>query len=184
MGATPRVIDFKDVSDGGGRFNKKHQDEGEYIATVIKVEDAPSKKDGVDQWLYTIQVGSGTYPYYCKLDLKSYWKIKNLLKAAGLNVPPKKVNVDPNVLVDKKIGISLQDTEWNDKIQSEIGAVLSIAQVKANAAAQGEVVEEEEEEEEEDEDEAPKPVKKAKAKAAPTPAVDDDELEELEIDTL
>ena len=56
--ASVGVIDFTNVKDGGDIFNKKRQQEGDYKAKITKVVDRPSKKDGVAQWLFTIQAGS------------------------------------------------------------------------------------------------------------------------------
>ena len=60
--ASEGVLDFTNVKDGGGSFNKKRQPEGDYAAKITAVADAPAKADNVMQWRFTIQVGAGTYP--------------------------------------------------------------------------------------------------------------------------
>jgi len=210
MAAKEVVVDFTNVKDGGGIFNKKHQPAGDYKAKVTKVEDAPSKKDGIGQWLFTIQAGAGTYPYYCKHQENQFWKVRNLLVAAGINVPKKKVKVNPNVLVGKTIAVTLDDDEYDGKLQSNVVATFPVSELGDQVDDEDEDLDDEVEdtEDDDDEDEAPAP-KKKKAKPAPVeedddddddeddePAppkkkkkakkveVDDDELEELDIDDV
>lgn len=202
MPATPKVVDMTNVKDGGA-FNKKHYPVGDYEARITKVGDAPAKSDGVDQWLFTISVKTGTYPFYCKQQENQFWKIRNLITATGMNVPKKKVRVDPNKLVGKTIGVTLEDAEWEGRMQSEIAAVFPPDEIQARKTAEAGTDDEEEVEdiEEEEEEEAPPPppkakkkkaaveastssVKTKKKKAKPAAEVDDEELEELEIEDL
>jgi hypothetical protein len=179
MGAKKANLDFTNVKEGGN-FSKKHMPTGDYLAKVTKVEDAmpKDKDDKTPMWLFTLQLvktPSATYPYYCKLQENQLWKVRNLLVAAGLNVPKKKVGVDPNRLVGKLVAVSLDDTEYNDKEQSEIGAIFSPKELD------GEVDVDEpddvDEDEDDEEEEAP-PKKKSKKAAVPVVEEDDDEEEE------
>lgn len=184
MGATPTVIDFSDVPEEGGRtFNKKRQPAGDYLGKIIKVQDEKSKKDGVAQWLYTIQVGRYTYPYYCKLQANQYWKIRGLFKAAGINVPSKRVKVNPELAVSKSVGVTLEDDEYEGKEQSVVDAIFPPSELEDNAgvAEQGD----DDEEIEDEEVETPTPAPKKKPKAPPAaPVIEDDELDELEVEDL
>jgi hypothetical protein len=185
------ALDFTNVKEGGGSFNKKRQPEGDYRAKVVSVADAPSKKDGIMQWLFTIEAGSGTYPYYCKHQENQLWKIRNLLVAAGISVPKKRVKVDPNVLVGKIIGVTLEDDEYEGKLQSNIAATFPASELEGadddedaeeEVEADDEVEEEVADDEEEEVEEAPAPKRK---KAAPAPVEDDDdELEEIDIEDI
>lgn len=215
MGATAEQIDFTNVKEGGN-FNKKHQAPGDYLATVIKVEDAVKKDDkSVKMWLFTIKVGTGTYPYYCNRNAANQlWKIRNLMVAAGINVPKKRVKVDPNKVVNRKIGVTLEDEEYEGKMQSSISATFPTSELEDG----GQTTDDEDATEDEDLEEvdeptpAPKAEKKAKKekegkkgkktkeapevveapqgkkkkgkKAKPADAVSDSELEELEIEEL
>ena len=127
--ATKMQLDFTNVKDGGS-FNKKHQTPGDYRAKITKVVDAKSKKDDSKMWLFTIQVGTGLYPFYCKIQENQLWKIRNLFVAAGINVPKKRVAVDPNKVVGKEIGVTLEDEEYEGKMQSEIGAVFPTSELE------------------------------------------------------
>lgn len=197
MTASAGVIDFTNVKEGGN-FNPKRRPEGDYKAKITKVEDAESKKDGKAQWLFTIQVGSGTYPYYCKHEENQYWKIRNLLVAAGMTVPKKKVKVDPNKLVGKFIGVTLEDDEYEGKKKSVVAATFPVSELEDE-----DVEDEADDADDEDEDDEPTPPKKAKKppveddddededdepappkkKAKPAPVEDDDDEDEDEDDT-
>lgn len=189
---TKAVIDFSDVPESGGRkFKKVRQVAGDYRAKVLKVEDSPTKESKEPQWLFTIQAGRGVYPYYVKYqDKKQFWKVRQLLKAAGLNVPSKRVKVDPEKVVGREIAVTLEDDDYNGKDQSTIDSIFPLSELQANdAPEQGDDEEEVEdadtdtEDETEDEEEvAPPPKKKKKPVAAPV--IEDDELDELEVEDL
>lgn len=206
---TSQTVDFSNVKEGGATFNKKRVPAGDYAAKVTKVQDSPAK-DGIHQWLFTIELTSKftdrKFPYYCKLQENQLWKLRNLFLAGGVVVPKKKVKVDPTKIVGRLIGITLEDDEYDNKLQSVISAVFPASDLDDAADEADDLDEDEEEGDDEEEDEdatdeeddeedeeeeepAPAPpVKKAAAKktaakkAAPT--VSDDELEELDLDDL
>ena len=191
-----KTLDFTNVKEGGGQFNKKRQPAGDYKGRVTKVVDAPSKA-GDDQWTYTIVVGGGTYPYRCQFAPNVLWKLRNLFVAAGINVPKKRVKVNAELPVGKYIGVTLEDDEYDGKAQSDVAAVFPTSELSDEAVDADDDVEEEEEEEdiapvaddeeeeEEEEEPPPPPAKKKKSKPAPPPVEDDDdELEELDIEDM
>lgn len=186
--ASAAALDFTNVKDGGGTFNKKRQPEGDYRAKVTKVQDVESKADKTPMWLFTIEVGTGTYAYYCKHVENQLWKIRNLLVAAGISVPKKRVKVDPNKVVGKFIGVTLEDDEYDGKPQSNIAAVFPASELDDTADDDDdddveEEVDDTEEVEDDEEEEAPAP-KRKKAAPAPVEEEDDDELEEIEIEDI
>lgn len=174
--AGAKALDFTNVKEGGGLFNKKRQPAGDYRAKVTKVVDSPAKKDGVDQWLFTIQVGTGTYPLYCKLVPDQLWKLRNLLMACGLNVPKARVKVNPQKAVGREIAVTLDDDEYDDgdKVhkQSQVTATFPLSELDGNAAENDE--DEEEDDDDEEEEEVTPPTTKKK-KAAPVVEDDDDD---------
>lgn len=202
--ATTAVIDFTNVKEGSG-FNKKRMPAGDYLARISRVEDSPSKKDGEPQWLFTITLEnhkSVAYPYYCKLVENQLWKLRNLIQAAGIAVPKKKIKLDPEKLVGKLIGITLEDDEYEGKEQSVIEAIFEASEVADSGLPSAPDVDDDDEDEDEapaprkkaapapepedddedDEDDEPAPApKKAAKKAAP---VEDDDLDELDLDDL
>lgn len=126
------ALDFTNVKEGGGNFNKKRQPEGDYKAKILKVQDSPAKGDGIMQWLFTLEVGTGVYPYYCKHQENQLWKIRNLFTAAGISIPKKRVNVDPNKVVGKVIGVTLEDDEYEGKLQSNIAATFPASELEGD----------------------------------------------------
>lgn len=199
--AKPVQMDFTNVKDGGN-FNKKRQQSGDYRAKIVKVEDTTKKDDtSVKMWLFHIQVGSGTYPYYCTYTAENQlWKIRNLFIAAGINVPKKRVAIDPNKVVGREIGVTLEDDEYDGKKQSNIASTFPTSELTGDAPDGAE-----DDDDEDDVEEAPKKKKGKKAKEAPqgedveapqggkkgkkkkakkVDDVDDSELEELDIDEI
>lgn len=191
--AKPVQVDFTNVKDGGN-FNKKRQPAGDYKADIIKVTDVAKKGEKKkSMWLFTITVKSGTYPYYCNyLEENQLWKIRNLFIAAGINVPKKRLQVDPNKVVGRSIGVTLEDDEYDGKAQSNIASTFPTSELDGD------------EPDEDEQDEKPKKKKGKKSKeAAPEPVeapqggkkgkkgkakkvddVSDSELEELDIDEI
>lgn len=175
------VLDMTNVKEGGPSFNKRRVPEGDYLAKITKVEDAPVKSGdnkGAAQWLFTITLvekANAVYPYYCQFAENQLWKIRNLLVAAGITVPRKRVKVDPEKLVNKTIAVTLQDGEYEGKEQSEIAAIFSPSEMDGGSSD----VDEEEEDEEEDEEPTPAPKTKRRA-PEPEPEEDEDDDEEAE----
>lgn len=197
-----RALDFTDVKDGGGRFRKTHYPAGDYKAKILKVEDAKKKSDNSPMWLVSIAVKAGIYPYYLTFESNTLWKIRNLFIAAGLPVPKKRVKVDPQKLVGKVIGVTLDEEEYEGKMQGVIASTFPSSELEGggddddveedNSSDEDEEDEDEEEEksddsddeEEEDEEPAPKPKKKKKKDKGKKAASDDDSLEELDIEDV
>ena len=185
-----KSVDFSNVKEGSG-FRKTRVPQGDYKAKITAVADAPSKKDGVFQWCFTIDLPEGgVYPYYCKLQENQLWKLRNLLVAAGKNVPKKKVSVDPSVVVGKWIGVTMEDDEYDDKAQSNVAAVFpasDLTQTEGPGDEEDEDEEEDEDTEEEEDDEedeeeepTPPPARKKKRKPAPEPEPEEEDEEEEE----
>jgi hypothetical protein len=136
MAATPRAMDFTNVKDGG-QFNPRRKPAGDYRAKITKVEDHTSKGSNTpDNWVFTIVLAvdaRSTYPYYCGFDEKQAWKARNLCIAAGIAVPKKRVKVDPNKLVNKEIGITLDDDEYEGKPKSVIVGTFPVDELSSDA---------------------------------------------------
>lgn len=170
-----KVLDFSKVKDRG-RYNPKHVSEGPYKAKVAGVVETEAKTDEEDMWVFEIHLQgvkrSGSYPYYCKLQANQMWKVRNLFTAAGLKVPKKKVKVDPTKLVDRLIGVEMEDDEYEGRLKSVISDVFPLSELDdrdlPDASDDDEEVDESEETEDEDEDEE----------------VEDEDLEEIDIEEV
>jgi hypothetical protein len=177
MAVNPKVFDFTNVSDGSG-YRPKRKPAGEYLAVLVSVEEKESNQ-GNDMWVFAAKLKSdptAVYPIHCTLNESSLWKLRNLIMATGAAAPKKRVKIDPQKLLNREIGLILDDHEYDGKESSQVTATIPV----------GELTEEEP---------APTPAKKAapkavaKKKAQPEPDdddddVDDEDLEELDLEEL
>lgn len=190
---SPKIVDFSNVKDASG-FNTKPVPPGDYLAKIVKVADAESKKDGTFQFVFSIRLekfSQNTYPYYCKLQENQLWKLRNLLIAAGMNVPKRRMKLDPSKVVGKTIGITMEDDEYDGKPKSTIASVFPASELgddlvnDSTAEDEDDLADAAEDDMEDDlndlelEDDTPAP-KAKKAAAKPAPEVEDDDEEEEE----
>ena len=166
--AKAAVVDFSNVKDGG-QFNKKQYPPGDYLGKITSVVDAVKKDDKkVAMWLFTIKVKTGTYPYYVTPAAENQaWKVRNLFVAAGVTVPKKRVNVDPNKVVGKEIGVTLEDEEYDGKMQSVVAATFPTSELDGDAG----------DDDESEPEEEPQETKKKKKGSDPVEASQGDEAE-------
>lgn len=203
MAATKRRADFTNVKEGGA-FRPRHKPEGDYAAKCVAVDDHEFKNDATKEgWVFTFKVKGderSTYPVYCSTSEKEVWKLRKMFMAAGMNVPKKMVMVDPNKLVGKDMGITLEDDEYEGRLKSVIADWMpldDLVDAGDDDEDEDEDVEEtppprrrkrapepvEEDDDEDDEEEAPpprrRPAKKTAARRrAPEPEDDDDDDED------
>lgn len=191
--AKAEVLDFTNVKER--TFNTKHLPEGNYPAVVKSVEATKTKSGDKRMWVFTIALTGAhkgaSYPHRCTLEESSLWKIRQLFVAAGFNVPKSRIKLDPNKAVGREVGVTLEDDEYDNKMRSQITAVIPLSEVGEAPVALDDAEEDDVEEPEdapleETEDEEPAPAPKAAKKAAkPTAAeVTDEDLEELEVEEL
>lgn len=172
MTVSAKNLDFSGVKDRGA-FNPRRVAEGDYRAKIVKVEDSPTKESGKDQWVFTIKLAKfsqNSYPYRCQLEANTLWKIRNLAIAAGVNVPKKRVKVNPNKLVGRDIGVTMEDDEYEGRPKSEIAAVFPVNELTEGTYEASDDEDTDDEVQlagiaDGDEDEAPAKTKKAKGKS-------------------
>lgn len=146
--SSKHTFDFTDVREPSA-FTPKRKKAGDYEAVIVSFEAGVSKKDN-PQWVFGLQLTSdksAVYPYYCGLDNDSAWKIRNLILAAGMNAPKKKVSVDAAKLVGKKIGLELEDDEYEGREKSRISRIFPTSEL-----ADSEPIDEDEDEDDDEED--------------------------------
>lgn len=180
MGASAQNVDFSNVKEASG-FNRSRIKAGDYLAKIKGVEDAKAK-DGVHQYLFSIQIvdkPGSVFPYYCKLQENQLWKLRNLFIAAGKTVPKKKVKVDPNQIVGKLIGVTIEDDEYEGKERSEVEGVFPASDLGDDASVPDRDEDDAEDQVDDDGDDLDLDEPAPKAKAAPEPE-DDEEEEEAE----
>lgn len=190
-------VDFSDAGDRGP-FNPIHQEEGDYLFKIVAVLDSPTKETKEDQWIFALQDAENPraiYPYRCKLDKQNAWKIRNVFEAVGKKVAQKMLSVDPQQVVGKMIGATLEDNEYNGKVKSQIGDVFNAKDFDGGAEDPDDADDDEVEEDDDEPEEKPvtkkkapakktatkAPAKKAKKKPEPEPE-DDDEDDDEEVE--
>jgi hypothetical protein len=189
MAATARAVDLTNVKEGGA-FKPRRKPSGDYRAKIVKADDH-LKEGKVPGWVLTVQIDGdarSTYPIYLSPDPKQVWKVWQVCRAAGLNVKNAKVRFDPNKLVNKAIGVYLEDDEYEGRLKSSIAESFPVSEVGGNADEDDidtdEIIDDEEIVEDEDvevEEEPPVPAKRRVVKkAAPEPEPEEDEEEEEE----
>lgn len=179
--ASAKVVDFSNVKERGN-FNPQQVEMGDYLAKVVKVEDGESKQNQDFMYIFTIKLSKFSqysYPYYCKLTENQLWKLRNLLVAAGLNVPKARMKLEPSKVVGKTIGVTMEDDEYEGKMKSVIAAVFPAAEL----ANYGNDPEPDEDEADDDTEEEPEEEPKAKngKKGKKKKSAD---VEELDLDDL
>lgn len=118
-------VDFSNVKDSSG-INPKQMPEGDYLATIKKVDLVAKKSDpDAKQLLFTVglkESATATYPYYCGFEANVLWKLRNLMIACGVKAPKKAFSFDAEKLVGKELGVTLADDEYDGKMKSVIDA--------------------------------------------------------------
>lgn len=140
MAATKRAIDMTNVEDKGNE-RPRRLPEGDYRLKIVSVDDHTSKKKedgsgGNPGWKFVlapVDFPRATYPYYTDFQDKTAFKIRNLLVAAGINVPKKRVNIDPNKLVGKFVGATLEDDEYDGREKSTIAGVFPVSELSGDS---------------------------------------------------
>lgn len=131
-GATVKTADFTNVKERS-IYNNSQIKAGDYLAEVVMVKDSKTKKTGEFQYEFAIKLKkkpSSVFPYYCQLSEKTLWKLRNLLIAAGINVPKTKTKVDPNKVVGRLIGVTIEDGEpYEGREKSEITGVFPASEL-------------------------------------------------------
>jgi hypothetical protein len=142
--AKRHALDFTNVKEGGG-ISAPRVPAGDYRAKIVEVREevvSSGANQGQPMWNFVVQLTerrSATYPYRCTLVENQLWKVRNILIAAGKQVPKKRVNVDPNNVIGSDIGITLEDGEYEGREKSEIAAVFPASELADDDSGEAEV---------------------------------------------
>lgn len=195
---TAIVMDFTDVKEQSG-FNPVRQDPGDYRGKIKGLTRGKAKETNNPTLTFAVQDTkrpSAVYRYQVVLIPSSMWKMRNLIVACGLvNPTGKKLKFDPDKLVGREIGMSLDDDEYNGNVRSQIINVFPATELEETEISAEDDVDDDDEDVEDEP--APKQTRNGKAatkKAAPKKAdpveaeddedEDDEDLDELNIDDL
>ncbi len=115
------VVDFSDVSESAGPVRVTP---GDYIAMVKKVEMKTSKKNK-PYLLWTLVGISGalkkkTLFHNTSLQSHALFSLRNTLLACKVDVPASKMQIDLRSLRGRKLGITVDDDEYQGRIKSVV----------------------------------------------------------------
>lgn len=134
-GAGTVIADFghEDAKGGGGRNPRIPA--GDYVAKIVSAKQKESES-GNQMIVWKFKIVEGKYKGKemtgrTVLTPKSLWVLRNLLEALGAEVPEKKTKVKYTKYIGEKIGISVEDGEYNNKPTSEVNDFLDPEMVGA-----------------------------------------------------
>lgn len=176
------VVDMTNVRDRSG-LNPVHQEPGDYKGVIKDLESGVAKNSG--NKTLTFSVGdadrpSAVYRYNCTFTENSLWKLRNIVVAAGVALPKKRIKLTAtmlNKLIGKEIGMTLEDDEYEGRMRSQIVNVFPVGDLPEDSDDTAD---------EDDVDEKPAAKKSGsatKAKKGKKTEVEED-LDELDIDEL
>lgn len=151
-------LDFSKVEERSG-WNTKHIPEGLHEMKVVAVDDKEAN-DGTDMLTYALvptdpRYKTRRFPWYCKLQPNQLFKIRDLFVAAGIAVPKKALNIDPDKPIGSIVAVEIVDATGQYEGRSEINGIYeqSILGDDATGPEDDEDEYDEDEEAEEDYDE-------------------------------
>jgi hypothetical protein len=156
------VVDFSDTESRGGKKGGRsaHLPEGDYTAKVREAEFGHSSEKETPgimmTWLITgpNSAKGKTIRDSLWLSDKALWRVRQTLEALGLQVPSKKVKVNPKSMVGKEAAITVEDEEYEGKVRSRIVDCFSLAEYEQlEESSDDELDEADDDEDEADDDE-------------------------------
>ena len=151
-------LDFTKVEERSG-WNTRAMPDGLHQMKIESVQ-VTEANDGTDMLIYALRPTAAKYktrlfPFYCKLQANQFWKLRDLATAAGMTIPKKVVNFDPESPVGKLIAAEVEEEVGQYAGRSQVQATygLDILDGDDDASADDDTDEEEYEGEEEEEDE-------------------------------
>lgn len=117
-------VNFEGVESGGG-FAKIP--EGDYVFKIVKHKQGTGTDSGKPYILFSLKAIKGpkkginkTIAHNCSLQKNALWNLRNMLEAAGKNIPSKAIKLDLDKLIGLEVGGTAVDGEYEGKAKSEI----------------------------------------------------------------
>ncbi|QOR55970.1 hypothetical protein SEA_GUBBABUMP_35 [Microbacterium phage Gubbabump] len=151
-------LDFSKVEERSG-WNTKHMPEGLHEFKIVAVDDKEAN-DGTDMLTYALVPVDARYktrrfPYYCKLQPNQLFKIRDLFVAAGIAVPKKALNIDPDRPIGQHVAAEVVDATGQYEGRSEINGIYELSILGDDASGPEDDEYEGDEEADEDYDDEP-----------------------------
>jgi hypothetical protein len=143
-------LDFSKVEERSG-VNTKAMPEGLHSMKIESVDQTEAQDSTPMLVFYLVptesKYKSRRFPFYCKLQQNQYWKLRDLLVAAGQTVPKRAVSIDPNSVVGKVIAAEVEDETGQYAGRSSINGIYGLDILDDD----GSIADDEDDEEEGDE---------------------------------
>jgi|ERR1700742_398004 len=143
--AKPAKIDGTQMSDGP-MWNSKRVPDGEYRLVIKSVGETTTRESGDRMWVYTLALKNRptyTYPYNCPLSPTGLGFLGALYRALGKELKGKVGTLDPNKILGKEVGASMEEDEYQaekGRSASKIGAIIPLTDVVNEPSLDGAVV--------------------------------------------
>jgi hypothetical protein len=176
--ANKTVVDFSGVDSTGGRTRIPEDD---YRVRVKSVRHETSN-NGNPMLLWEFEITTGKFKGKVLRDRtmlmeNSLWRLKQLLEAMGISVPSKRVALDLARYPGMELGVTAVDDEYEGRISSKVSDYINIAVLDEDEG-------DEDEEEVEEQPASSKKGKKGKKAKRQAVAEDEEEIEDLDLDSI
>jgi hypothetical protein len=123
-------LDFSKVEERSG-WNTKHIPEGLHEMEIVAVDDKEAN-DGTDMLTYALvptdpRYKTRRFPWYCKIQPNQLFKIRDLFVAAGIPVPKKALNIDPDKPIGKLVAAEITDATGQYEGRSEVNGIYELS---------------------------------------------------------
>ena len=127
---------FKGVDDSGGNF---HIPAGDYAMKCVDVTEEVAKSSSNDMVVFRFlglerQAKGRQFRQHCTYGANALWKLKQTLRALGIEVPDDPSEFDPEEAIDVTVIGTVIDSEYNGKINSRLGEIRSAEDIKEEEA--------------------------------------------------
>lgn len=130
-------VNFEGVEAG---FQSVHVPEGDYALKVTKVQSKVGKDSGAPYLLFSLKITAGNakgigkvIPHTCSLTKTSLWNLRNLLEAAGKQIPAKAIKIDLDKLANLTMAGTVIDDEYEGKKKSVVTAFFPLSELATTA---------------------------------------------------
>ena len=109
-------IDFSGVEDYGDVLPS-----GQYAAMVRSVERKPGTESPYLEWVLVVAKGEHkgkTIKYITSLSPKALFNLRNFLICLGIDVPKSSINLDPDKVIKRTLGIEVGPRPNKDKTKT------------------------------------------------------------------
>lgn len=125
------TVDFTGVESGMG----VRVPEGDYALKIAKAVLKRGKESQEKYIEFQMEITKEKYKgkklrYTCSLQKQSLWNLRNLIEACGHTAPSKAVKLPLAKMVGWECGGSVVDTQYENRIRSEIAALFPSSQLE------------------------------------------------------